>query len=93
MKRLLLFGTSGNSWIRERWLANENMTHLCHWKNCRVPVPPRMWGCKAHWLRLPKHLRELIWATYVPGQENRKDPSPAYLAAIAAIDEWIRKHG
>lgn len=69
------------------------MTHTCHWRGCNVPVPPRMWGCKTHWFRLPKFLRDRIWATYVPWQEIRKDPSQDYLDAADAVDAWIREYG
>ena len=64
------------------------MTHLCHHPGCRVAVPPKMWGCRKHWFRLPKHLRDKIWATYVPGQEIRKDPSPEYLAVADEVQRW-----
>jgi hypothetical protein len=48
-----------------------------------------MWGCREHWLRLPRNLRTRIWATYIPGQEERLDPSDEYLAAALAVQEWI----
>jgi len=25
-------------------------------------VPPKMWGCKKHWFKLPKSLRDKIWS-------------------------------
>lgn len=49
-----------------------------------------MWGCKPHWFRLPKHLRDRIWATYRPGQEITKTPSAAYVAAAKDVQDWIR---
>jgi len=66
------------------------MTHRCHWPGCTKAVPPRMWGCSPHWFSLPKHLRDLIWATYRPGQEIDKRPSPAYIDAATKVQEWIR---
>lgn len=69
------------------------MAHLCHWRGCKTPVPPKLWGCKQHWFRLPKFLRDRIWATYVPGQEIRKDPTQEYLDAADQVDAWIREHG
>ena len=45
--------------------------HICHWPGCNKQVPPAMWGCKAHWFKLPLPLRNAIWAAYVPGQEIR----------------------
>ena len=65
--------------------------HVCHWPDCGKPVPPKMWGCKVHWFKLPKHLRDLIWMTYVPGQEITKTPTMAYLEAARAVQIWIRK--
>jgi hypothetical protein len=65
-------------------------SHHCHWPDCTKQVPPKMWGCKEHWFRLPKALRDLIWATYVPGQEIRKDPSPAYIEAANKVQQWIK---
>lgn len=63
--------------------------HRCHWPTCNKPVPPSMWGCKSHWFKLPKSLRDRIWATYRPGQENTKDPSSAYIEAATAVQAWI----
>jgi hypothetical protein len=64
--------------------------HTCHWPGCKVEVPPRLWGCREHWFRLPKAIRDRIWATYVPGQEVRKDPSAAYLAVAAEAERYAR---
>lgn len=44
------------------------------------------------WFALPKHLRDKIWATYVPGQEKTMTPSAAYLAAAEEVDQWIREN-
>lgn len=65
------------------------MSHVCHWPGCGTPVPPKLWGCKPHWFGLPKRLRDLIWATYVPGQEVTKTPSPEYQAAARQVQEYI----
>jgi hypothetical protein len=65
------------------------MPHTCHWTGCTRRVPPALWGCKIHWFTLPKILRDEVWATYVPGQEIRKDPSPEYLAVMMKINDWI----
>jgi hypothetical protein len=67
--------------------------HTCHWPGCQIQVPPAMWGCKPHWYRIPKHLRDRIWATYVPGQEINGTPTQAYVAAALAVQDWIREHG
>ena len=65
--------------------------HTCHWPGCETAVPPAMWGCKAHWFKLPKALRDRIWATYRPGQEITKTPSAAYLDAARAGQAWIKE--
>lgn len=39
--------------------------------------------CREHWAMVPRTLQSALWATYVPGQENRMDPSVAYLRAAA----------
>ena len=68
------------------------MSHTCHWPGCKTPVPPKLWGCRTHWYKLPKQLRDLIWRTYVPGQEITKTPSRAYLDAAKQVQEWIATH-
>lgn len=65
------------------------MSHTCHWPGCGREVPPAMWGCKAHWFDLPVRIRRLIWASYVPGQEISKTPSPAYIRAAREAQQWI----
>lgn len=68
--------------------------HECHWPGCPRQVPPARWGCKEHWFMLPKNLRDKIWAAYRPGQENTRDPSPAYIAATREAQAWIAaNHG
>ena len=78
--------TSKADYVRSQPQTRE---HHCHWPGCEKQVPPAMWGCKAHWFRLPKHLRDRIWETYVPGQELTMTPSKAYLEAARAVQEWI----
>lgn len=63
--------------------------HTCHWTGCKVQVPPSMWGCSQHWYKLPRPIRNRIWAAYRPGQEIRKDPSESYLRAAAVAQAWI----
>ena len=58
--------------------------HLCHAVGCERAVPPRYLMCSAHWGMVPHHLQQRVWATYVRGQEVRKDPTPEYLAAARA---------
>lgn len=72
--------------------APQTRAHTCHWPGCTRQVPPAKWGCKPHWFRLPKRLRDRIWATYRPGQENDMNPSPAYLAVADEVQQWIQEH-
>lgn len=67
--------------------------HSCHWPGCEAQVPPALWGCKRHWLRLPKWLRDKVWAAYSPGQEERMDPSDTYLTVAQEVEHWIMKQG
>jgi len=67
------------------------MRHPCHWPNCPVEVPPKMWGCKKHWFRLPKVYRDAIWRTYRPGQEKDKNPSAEYMRVVEQVYAWC--HG
>ena len=67
--------------------------HTCHWPGCGKQVPPAMWGCKQHWFRLPKRLRDWIWRTYEPGQEKGEaDVSEDYLEAADAVQQWIKEN-
>lgn len=68
----------------------QTRSHECHWPGCQRQVPPAMWGCRLHWFMLPKALRDRIWQAYVPGQEQRLDPSPEYLAVAREVQDWIR---
>jgi hypothetical protein len=63
--------------------------HTCHWTGCTREVPPAMWGCKEHWFKLPKPLRDAVWANYRPGQEITKTPSLRYLATLKLVLDWI----
>ena len=55
-------------------------------------VPPKMWGCRPHWYKLPKTLRAKVWAAYVPGQEIAKTPSPEYVEVAREVQRWIHDH-
>jgi hypothetical protein len=65
------------------------MTHTCHWPGCPKEVSPKLWGCHAHWFKLPARLRKLIWAHYRAGQEIDKRPSLEYMAAATEVQKWI----
>lgn len=72
--------------------SGQDRNHTCHWPGCERQVPPAMWGCKPHWMKLPYGLRALIWSTYEIGQEQRMDPSEDYLDAAHEVQEWIAEH-
>ena len=70
------------------------MKHECHAEGCETPVPPRMLMCPKHWRMVPAQLKAGVWATYVPGQEVRKNPTGEYMVASqAAIDAVAVKEG
>jgi hypothetical protein len=69
--------------------AGQDRNHTCHWPRCETQCPPAMWGCKKHWFKLPKRLRDLIWDTYEIGQEQSMTPSEEYLDAARQVQEWI----
>lgn len=63
--------------------------HTCHWPGCTKQVPPAMWGCKTHWFKLPRNLRNKIWRAYEPGQEVDMTPSNEYLDVATEVQKWI----
>jgi hypothetical protein len=68
-------------------------SHECHWPDCHVQVPAAKWGCKDHWLALPKAIRDRIWNAYTLGQEDAHElVSQAYLDAASAAQSWIRSY-
>lgn len=67
--------------------------HECHWPGCTAQVPPALWGCKPHWFRLPRNLRDRIWTAYRPGQEKDLSPSDSYMDVAREVQLWIRLHG
>jgi hypothetical protein len=68
----------------------QTRNHECHWPGCNKQVPPAMWGCAEHWYKLPKVLRDKIWATYRPGQEKTLTPSMQYIEAANEVQQWIK---
>lgn len=72
--------------------AKQTRDHCCHWPGCTKRVKPAFWGCFEHWHMLPKRIRNKIWNTYRPGQEEDGDPSREYILAAEDAQEWILKH-
>jgi hypothetical protein len=79
---------------KARYVQSQGQTrnHTCHWPGCNRQVPPAAWGCREHWFRLPKALRDRVWAAYHPGQEKTMTPSRAYLAVAREVEHWILTH-
>lgn len=73
--------------------ARQTRSHTCHWPGCTLQVRPAMWGCREHWFRLPKRLRDRIWNAYRPGQEEDGRPSDDYIAAAREVRDWIAANG
>lgn len=71
---------------------SQTRRHACHWPGCVAQVPPALWGCRSHWFKLPKRLRDKIWAAFKPGQEKSMTPSRAYLEAAKEVQEWIQAY-
>jgi hypothetical protein len=72
--------------------AGQTRPHRCHggMPGCAKQCPPAMWGCRSCWYKLPKRLRDRIWAAYRPGQEATLTPSLAYLEVAREVQAWIR---
>lgn len=64
--------------------------HECHWPDCEAQVPPALWGCRKHWYKLPRSLRNKLWEEYRPGQEVDMKPSEEYLMVANEIQVWIK---
>lgn len=63
--------------------------HVCHATGCSTRVPPRMFMCKPHWYALPKAYRDAVWDVYVPGQEQRMDPTGEYLTVARMCIRYL----
>lgn len=63
--------------------------HTCHATGCTTVVPPAKFMCLRHWRMVPRKMQQAIWATYVPGQEIRKDPTPEYLDAATSAVRYV----
>ncbi len=95
MKRCEKIAPTGQQCINELGHKGRHTVqhkHECHWPTCKTEVPPAMWGCKKHWFKLPKRLRNRVWATYKPGQEITKTPSQDYLNVIHDVQIWADKN-
>lgn len=74
--------------VRAAIRTGDTAGHHCHWPGCTAKVPPAAWGCRQHWYKLPKPLRDRIWRTF--RQEQSKTPSREYVAAARDVQDWIK---
>lgn len=65
--------------------------HTCLWPGCTRSIPAPLWGCAPHWRKLPRVLRDAIYAHYRPGQ-GVADWTPQYRKAVADAEEFARTH-
>jgi hypothetical protein len=72
--------------------AKQTRDHDCHWPGCGRQVPPALWGCKEHWFLLPIALRNKLWMVYVPGQEEKGNPTKEYVKVAREIQAWIENY-
>ena len=82
---------SKRDYVRSRMKSDPD-GHHCHWPDCPKQCPAAQWGCYKHWMMLPKYLRDKIWATFRPGQEETKTPSREYLAVAREVQQWIKEN-
>ncbi|WP_165072082.1 hypothetical protein [Paludisphaera rhizosphaerae] len=64
----------------------------CRWPGCSKMVPVYKWGCRRHWYRLPKAIRDRIWANYRQGQETDLRITREYALADREAREWAVRY-
>lgn len=60
-------------------------THRCPWPGCGERVRRELWGCVAHWYRLPRTLRGRLSVAYADHGIGSREHD----AALDAIDAWL----
>jgi hypothetical protein len=48
-----------------------------------------MFMCRRHWAMIPRARQNELWAVYVPGQEDRMDPSSEYLEVAGRLIRYV----
>lgn len=69
--------------------ARQTRDHVCHYPGCGKQCKPAFWGCAKCWFKLPKFLRDKVWAAYLPGQEVMGRPSREYVEVAREVQAWI----
>jgi len=59
--------------------------HKCAAEGCEKIVPSDMLMCRKHWFKVPKDIRDRVWASYRGGMDAEYD------VAVAAAVDAIRK--
>lgn len=69
----------------------------CTIPGCPVVIPRKYLMCRPHWRKVPETLQALVWSTYVPGQEDTRRMTAAYLVAghlaILAVMYGVTEEG
>lgn len=65
------------------------MAHTCHAPLCQVIVAPEMLMCRLHWYRVPRKLRNRVWATYRVGQCDDWQITREYARAASAAVTYV----
>lgn len=67
-------------------MSEARHTHRCFWPGCGEQLPLHLFGCKPHWFKLPKALRDTIWKEY------RLAPRSAnHFKAMEAAIMWAKE--
>lgn len=69
--------------------SKQTRNHHCHYPGCGKQCKPAQWGCYSCWMKLPKFLRDKIWAVYRIGQEVNQSPSREYVTVMREVRLWI----
>jgi hypothetical protein len=70
---------------------NRETEHTCRAYKCTVRVDPALFMCSKHWRMVPHRLQRAVWRAYVPGQENRRNPSGEYMLATREAIDYVAK--
>lgn len=63
--------------------------HKCPAPGCEASVPPDMLACRNDWYRLPRGLRNRIWAAWAGGAGAG---SGKHTAAVREAVQWYREN-
>lgn len=65
--------------------------HTCHAVGCDTRTAPKLFMCPMHWRMIPRAMQDRLWAVYVPGQEERKDPTAEYLDVARELIDYVAR--